>query len=352
MSKLQITIGKKDLANAAAKGAIAPQDVENLWDHLVQAKTAVDSTEAPKAGFDFAQLAWYAGGVLVMIAMAWFMERAGNAFGTGAVFALSLAYGAGFAGLGYKLSFKDGHKVPGGLLFVLSVLMVPLAVVVGLDASQLAAKMNGSQIALIAEASALGVGLLAISKVRSSLLAMPIFGALWLASMTVADMVARPYWGPIFGFTSNAYLMTSMAIGMGILAIAFVTDSKLGRSEDYSWWGYLFGVAAFWIPLSMLDSGSELGKLAYFGVNVLFMLTSVVLARKVFLYAGAIGSIYYVGHVLWTYFAQSMAFPAILIAVGLGIIYLGVQYRKRQAFIEGYVTGLIPEGLRKHLPRA
>lgn len=352
MTKLQITIGKKDLADAASKGAIAPQDVDSLWDHLVQAKTATETTEAPKSGFDFAQLAWYAGGVLIMIAMGWFMERAGNAFGTSAVFALSLLYGAGFAGLGYKLHFKDGHKVPGSLLFVLSVLMVPLAVVIGLDVANLSTSLNSSQVALIAEVSGLGAALLAISRVRSSLLAMPIFGALWLASMTIADMVARPYWGPIFGFTSNAYLLTSMGIGVGILALAFATDSKLGRSEDYSWWGYLFGVAAFWIPLSFLDSGSELGKLIYFGINVMMMLTSVVLARKVFLYAGAAGSIYYITHILVTFLSGSLALPGVLILAGIGIIWAGVLYRRKQALIEGAILGMIPESVRKILPRA
>lgn len=348
----KITISKQDIEDAARQGAMAPRDVESLWQQLLAQKGKVGESEA-NSGFDFAQLAWYGGGVLVMIAMAWFMERAGSVFGTGSVFMLSLAYAVGFAALGHKLRFKDDQKTPGGLLFTLAVLMAPLAVVSGLEAIGIAARLSGSQVALFAEIATLGIALVAVNRVKVSILSAPVFGSLWLLSMTIADLLARPYLGPIFGFASNAYLLISMGIGVAILALAIATDSRFGREPgaDYSWWGYFFGVAAFWIPLSMLDSGSELGKLAYFGINLLMMVGSVLLARKVFLLAGAIGSIYYIGHVLWTYFSDSLAFPLALIGVGIAVIYLGVQYRRRQASIEAYVLGLIPEGVRKHLPR-
>ena len=128
----KITISKQDIEDAARQGAMAPRDVESLWQQLLQQKGGAREVEA-NSGFDFAQLAWYGGGVLVMIAMAWFMERAGSVFGTGSVFMLSLDYAVGFAALGHKLRFKDGQKTPGGLLFTLAVLMAPLAVVSGLD---------------------------------------------------------------------------------------------------------------------------------------------------------------------------------------------------------------------------
>ncbi|MBK9201995.1 MAG: hypothetical protein IPL73_06090 [Candidatus Obscuribacter sp.] len=126
----------------------------------------------------------------------------------------------------------------------------------------------------------------------------------------------------------------------------------MGRDEDYSWWGYFFGVLAFWVPMSLLDTGSELGKLGYFGINLVMVLMSVVLARKVFLVAGAIGCVGYIGHLLWTYFSGSLAFPVALIACGIGIIYLGVAYRRNQASIEGFVLGLVPAGIRARLPRS
>ncbi|MBK7839946.1 MAG: hypothetical protein IPJ49_20170 [Candidatus Obscuribacter sp.] len=97
--------------------------------------------------------------------------------------------------------------------------------------------------------------------------------------MTVAGIVSPGGFFSFFG--SQGFLQTSMAIGAGILATAFVTDSKFGRDEDYSWWGYFFGVLAFWVPMSLLDTGSELGKLGYFGINLVMVLMSAVpLARS------------------------------------------------------------------------
>ncbi|MBK7840276.1 MAG: hypothetical protein IPJ49_21865 [Candidatus Obscuribacter sp.] len=116
--------------------------------------------------------------------------------------------------------------------------------------------------------------------------------------------------------------------------------------------GLLLRRACFLGAHGLLDTGSELGKLGYFGINLVMVLMSVVLARKVFLVAGAIGSVGYIGHLLWTYFSGSLAFPVALIACGIGIIYLGVAYRRNQASIEGFVLGLVPAGIRARLPRS
>lgn len=344
----QVTITKNDIVEASRRGAMSPQDVESLWAHLATQAAGTRSGDNSKS-FDIAQLAWYGGGVLVMIAMAWFMERAATLIGSGGVLALSLTYAAAFAGLGYKLKYSDGQKTPGGLLFTLAVLMTPIAAFAGMELG-FAEAFSPDKKALIAEVATIAVGLLAVSHVRSSLLSAPIFGALWCLSMTVAGIVSPGGFFSFFG--SQGFLQTSMAIGAGILATAFVTDSKFGREEDYSWWGYFFGVLAFWVPMSLMDTGSELGKLGYFGINLVMVLMSVVLARKVFLVAGAIGSIGYIGHLLWTYFSGSLAFPVALIACGIGIIYLGVAYRRNQARIEGFVLGLVPAGIRARLPRS
>jgi hypothetical protein len=100
----------------------------------------------------------------------------------------------------------------------------------------------------------------------------------------------------------------------------------------------------------MMHSGSELGKLVYFGINILLMLSSVVLTRRVLLVAGSLGAIGYVGHLIITFVSDSLALPFVLILAGLGVIYLGWQYRKYQARIERMVLGLVPAEVRKRLP--
>ena len=346
-----LSVSKADLEAAAKHGAMAPADVDSLWNELTAQARARGGVVVDKGGFDLAQLAWYAGGVLVMIAMAWFMERANNFFGAGGVFGLSLAYAAAFAYLGNRLRFQLGQKTAGGVLFLLSVLMTPVALLSGLEMLQFTERLSSSQVALLAELATLGAGLLVLNRVKVSLLAAPVFGSMWLLSMTIADLVASPYFGPLFGFASHAYLKVSMVIGLAILALSVYVDTRVGRQEDYSWWGYLFGTAAFWLPLTFLDSGGEAGKFFYFALNVLFMLLSVARARKVFLLVGAIGSIYYVVHLLMTYFTNSLAFPLALMAFAGAIFYLGLLYRRHKLVLEARLLALVPTTLRRRLPR-
>lgn len=345
MTNTRITIGKSDLVTAAQKGAMASQDVESLWTTLQASARA----QQPSGGFDMAQLLYYGGGVLVMLAMGWFMSLANDHFGLGAVFAMSLAYGAGFSALGYKLRFVDGQRIAGAVLFVLAVLMVPFSVALGLKLTGLDARLTGLQEPLVLELATLFAGLAAVRFVKVSILSAPVFGSLWLLTMTAAGIISGDH-NSFFGFGSNYFTWVSVSMGFVLLLAAATVDVRLGRGEDYSWWGYLFGVAAFWIPLSLLDTGSELGRLAYFGVNVVMMIASVVLARKVFLLAGALGAVYYITHLLWSLFNDSLLFPLALIVAGLGVIYLGVQYRRHQADIESAIVAVVPQAIRNCLP--
>jgi hypothetical protein len=48
----------------------------------------------------------------------------------------------------------------------------------------------------------------------------------------------------------------------------------------------------------------------------------------VFVVFGAFGVFYYVGHLAWEIFEDSLLFPFVLSAVGLSIIALGILYAK------------------------
>lgn len=344
MTNKRISIGKSDLVAAANNGAMASHDVESLWAQLL-----AGSTESQSHGFDMAQLLYYAGGALVTMAMGWFIYLAHDSFGAAAACFMAIAYSAVFASLGYKLRFKNDQRIAGAVLFLLAILMVPYAVSSGITAAVPTGTLSVLQTALLLELSTLAAAFAALRVVKVSLLSAPVFGSLWLMTMTAAAMFVGDS-SSFFLFGSDYFTAVSMSMGALLLGSALVVDSKFGRSEDYSWWGYLFGVAAFWIPLSLLDNGSELGRLAYFGINVAMMVASVVLARKVFLLAGSLGAIYYVGHLLWSLFNNSMYFPFALIAGGLGIIYLGVQYRRNETQIENFIFSMVPQGLRDRLP--
>ena len=356
MSKQKITIAQSDLEAAARAGAMSPADVESLWQELYS--RAAGTAKLPEEvgannRFDMAQLAWYAGGFLVLIAMGWLLERVGSAFGQNAVGLTAIAYGVGFAALGYKLRFKDGIKTPGGVLFALATLMVPLAYGALIGGMDVLSNLGPSRFALSVEALTLAVALPTAYYVRSSVLSAVVYFVLWLASMTLASIMAGGQ-SSFWGFGSDYYLAVSATVGLAMLVSAVVVDVRLGRSEDYSFWGYLFGALAFWGSLSLLlvGNGGEGHKLVYFAICLALMVSSVVLARRSLLLVGSLGCIYYVGHLLSTFFAGSILFPFALIAMGVGVIYLGVQYRRYRLEIESYLVGLVPAGLRNRLPGA
>ena len=79
-----------------------------------------------------------------------------------------------------------------------------------------------------------------------------------------------------------------------MLVVAYWIDQR--TSEDYSSWGYLFGLLAFWGGLSLMESGNQWNKFLYCLINVALMLLSVLLQRRVFIVFGALGVFGYLGY--------------------------------------------------------
>jgi hypothetical protein len=353
MSQDKLTIIKADLEAAAARGAMSPLDVEPLWQHLSAEQTARTNSTSNTAGdsrFGMADLAWYGGGTLVTIALGFFMAQAAALYGSGSIFGLALLYIAGFSFLGARLD-NQGVKTPAGILYTVAVLLVPLAVASGLDSFHLFGFGHEQGESLLLEGVTFAAALFAVLKSRSAVVTAPLYGALWFFTITLAWMLTGNGDGFLGYFSNfNHYNVVSMLTGLGLLACAVGVDSRLGRKPDYSWWGYFFGTLAFWVPLSLMDSGGEFGKLIYFAINIVLMVSSVVLNRRVLLWAGAVGAIYYVGHLLSSLVVDSLSLAAVLVALGVGIIYLGVQYRRRQAAIEAAILAIVPKSLRDRLP--
>ena len=87
-----------------------------------------------------------------------------------------------------------------------------------------------------------------------------------------------------------------VSVAMGLLALAAAVAIDRRTREDFAFWFYLFGPMAFWGGLSLLDSGSELGKFIYALVNLLLLAAGRLLKRRAFLAFGAIGLYLYLGH--------------------------------------------------------
>lgn len=332
-SRKSLTITKADLDWASSQGAISSKQSDDVWN-------ALQSRFANKPQFDLANLAWYFGALLVLVAMGWFMVELVDNFGAGGLLATSIAYTLGFIAFGSKLWFRDNLKVPGGLLFTLAVSMTPLTVASIMQLSNVNWDSSSSMLAL--ELSTVAAGALALRFVKFPFLTAPIYFSLWLVSITLLDMFSGSH------SSWNSQLWMSAGFGAAILAVAFVTDRK--TEEDYSFWGYLFGMVSLWFSLTLMDSGSELWKLAYCGLNVGFLFASVLLGRRVFALFGTLGVLVYLGHLSYTLFAGSLLFPLALSALGIGVIVLGIKYHRNRNRIEAYLRGLVPGSLRSRFP--
>jgi len=335
----KLPISKEDLDQAAYDGIISPKQANDLWDHL-----ALRFRDKPQ--FDLANVAYYFGALIVLIALGWFMGQVWDSFGGAGILATSAGYALLFVLVGNNLWSRQGLRVPGGLLYTLAVMMTPIAIY-GIE--RMAGMWNGFQAIhpeqqeLMMEAGTLVAGLVALKFVRFPFLTAPISFSLWFATLSAANLLAGPG-----GLSWDQTRMITLGFGVVMLAGSYLVDRR--TDGDYAFWGYLLGASAFWFALTITDQNSEWLKLGYCLVNVGLMLTSVLVDRKIFVIYGSMGVVGYLFHLAFSVFANSTLFPFVLSFMGLGIIFLGIKYARNRARIEAALWSLVPDAVKPWLP--
>ena len=342
-----LTIHDDDLQQLVSDGVLSGEQADAVWEALSQRASA-------RPRFDGAHVAYYAGTVLVLGAMGWFITTAWAAMGGFALALISLAYAAGFWFLGNRL-WRQGLTVPGGLLFTLAVWMVPLTIygieeVTGLWPQGTPGNyrdyyewVRGSWILM--EVGTIVAAGVAVRLRPFAFLTFPMAFALWFMSMDVTPL--------LFGksdFTWDERKIVSLWFGLAIMLAAYLADLRNRLRQDFAFWGYLFGLLAFWGGMSMLDSGSEVSKAFYCLINVALVVIAVLLRQRSFLVFGALGVLGYVGHLAYTIFEDSLAFPVVLTGIGVGIIYLGVLYQRNSPRLAEYAQTHLPAPLHDLIP--
>lgn len=267
--------------------------------------------------------------------------------------AVAVAYGVIFASVGWRLWTREGLRVPGGLLVTTAVCMVPLAVyalehLTGIWPQGDPGPYRGYHIWVkgswfLMEVATIVAGLVALAFVRFPFLTAPIAFSLWYMSMDLTPL--------LFGktdFTWDERLWVSLVFGLVMLVVTYLVDRR--TEEDFAFWGYLFGLAAFWGGLSLMKSGGELSRALYCAINIGLMLLSVLLERRAFIVFGALGVFGYIGYLAYRVFQDSLLFPFVLTIIGVGVIFLGIKYQRRRLAIERAILGFFPEGVRRLLP--
>jgi hypothetical protein len=338
-------VSRRDLEWAASEGVISGGQAEDLW-------RALEGRDSGRPRFDLPHVAYYFGALVVISAMGWFMTLGWERFGGGGILAISLVYAACFVVAGSLLWRERDLKAPGGLLVTMAVCMTPLAIygferMTGLWLQGVPGEyrdfygwIEGGW--FLMEVGTVVAGLAALRFFRFPFLTAPIAFSLWFMSMDLTPLIyGTDYYG-------DGYQLVSLFFGLAVLICSYLVDRR--TEEDYAFWGYLFGMFAFWGGLTLLEGGSELDWFFYGLVNLALVILSVLLQRRVFIVFGSLGVFGYVGHLAWEIFEDSLVFPFVLSAVGLAIIALGILYARNRERVERGVLSRVPKGLRRLLP--
>lgn len=337
----------KEAFQRASSGLISNEQADSIW-------RALEGNDRDRPKFDLANIAYYFGAMIVISAMGWFMSQAWEQFGGGGILIISTIYAICFILTGRTLWQKEDLKIPAGLLFTMAVGMTPLAIyglerLTGIWPQGDPGNYQGYHIWVkgswfLMEVGTIIAGIVTLLFIQFPFLTAPIAFSLWYMSMDITPL--------LFGktdFNWNERLWVSLYFGMAMLLVSYLIDRR--TKKDFAFWLYLFGMMSFWGGLSLMENQGELQKFLYCLINVGLILASVILDRRVFIIFGSIGVFGYLGHLAQRVFKDSMMFPFVLTLMGILIIYIGTLYQRNRQAIENTVLGLIPDRLRKLLPK-
>jgi hypothetical protein len=330
------------LNEAADKGLISPQQSESLWQFLHE-------RAGQEPGFRATHILYYLGGLLAIGAMTLFMTLGWERFGGWGILAISLAYAC--VGLWATEVLRARRLfVPVGVTATFVVVLTPLAVyglqdALGWWAEGFVYREYHTRIDwrwVFMELSTLAAGIILLWRYRAPFLVMPVAVTLWYISMDLTPF--------LFGREDASWELrryVSMWFGLVIVLMAFLVDIRTRGQRDYAFWLYLFGVIAFWTGLSLMDSDSELSRFVFLCINLLMIAVGAMLARRVFVVFGALGTAGYLGHLAYAVFEDSMLFPFALTGLGFGVIYLGILWQRHERDISRRLRSVLPAQLRQ-----
>jgi hypothetical protein len=341
-----------DLRLAQSAGVISAADLQRLLAFLSKSSS---NAAAPAAKFDFANLLWYAGALIVIGAMGIFSTVAFSQMGGRALTGCAIAYAVAFTVAGYHLWYRTNLRVPGGLLIAIAVSMAPLAIYGIQDelgwwgrfgqpgtVHDFYVWIKGSWIFM--EIATIIAGVVALRFFRAPFIVAIIAVALWFMSMDLTP------W--IFGIAHFDFEMrreVSVWFGLAVLAVAWGVDYR-SRNADFAFWLHLFGLMAFWGGISATSGATEVGRAVYCLFNVGLLFVAVIVMRRAYAVFGTFGIALYLGHLAGVVFKDSLLFPFALSLIGVAVVAAGLLYHRRQQAIADWLSANLPEAVLRLRP--
>lgn len=358
-----MNITETDLDWAVEQGYLSTEQAEKLWqawtEYKGQNNADADLTNytngSPPLRFDFANVAFYFGALIVIVAMVFLGTIVWDNMGGFGLLAVALVYAFSLTLVGRWLYFEQKLPIPGGLLITIAVWMTPLAIY-GLQQGLGFGELTDSGVYrdlptwMISGRFPMALGtiiasLVALRFIHFPFLTFPLAFCLWFLSIDIPPLL----YGDAVSFQTAA--LVTLWFGIICLAIAYGVDLRWRRSRgDYSFWLYLFGLLSFWFSLLATGQDTEWYRLLFCLINLGLMALSILLKRRLFMVFGVVGVFGYISYLAFQVFADSLFFPFALSALGLGIIAVGVLYQKHYRAVEAYFDGLLSPYWRNFLP--
>ncbi len=308
------------LTDAVARGIITAAQREEI---LALPDTAPPGAEA--RGLNAVTVAYHLGALMVLFAGAYFLMDRWLALRPGGVLLVSLAYAVAFAAAAL-LFRRRGFRLAEGVAATLVVVMVPviswaLASLAGVWAPYdvfipirppgAAAWDSGRW--LIPQIATVVAALIAARLVRYPLVLAPAAFAAWSITIPLTELA--------FGLTLGGFIVArvSLLVGTIMIAVGYMVDRRT-RTRGWGFWIYLFGAIATFIGMVQTASDYLLVRHLSPLVSLAAVAFSLRIGQKLFLVAGVLGLIVYLGHLAFDVFSGTVLFPVALAALGLGII--------------------------------
>lgn len=299
----------------------------------------------------FQKVLYYGGGLLIISAMTWLMGTSWNNFGDIGITIISALYIVVFLIAGYILFFKKDLEIAGGLLFSVSIAVVPLFVfslmrIFDFWPEEWQYEYYYSWVRgkwIILELSLILAALPILIKTKFPFHVFLIAGSLWFFSMDIVPIIYKETY---ITWTERAHI--SMIFGLIIIGIGYFADIKF--KKDYSFWLYLFGSMTLTAGLSVFynENTFKLALLCF--SNIILILFSIFINRNVFLVFGTIGLIEFLGRISWIFFQDSVLFPFALTIIGILLISSGIFFQKNKKTIEEKFVNKLPSFILKLRP--
>ena len=329
--------GDRRLEAAVALGIISAAQADAI--RAINPEPEGDDLTSPEAArpFNAATLAYVLGAITVVVAMGWFLADRWTWLGAGGVLAVSVLYAGLFLLIAHRLRLQ-GFRNAAGFTVLLAVCMAPVATValnevVGWVESASRASCRYPDFALLscrgeellAELVTAATALIALRRVRFSLLVLPLAALALRFLFHTGDAIGRNG----FGNTTSGWVWV---VGASLLAAtAYATDRRQRGDEDFALWLHLAAVvAAMAATVILLGTFQEMRHLLIPGAFVAFA-AALSIRRLAWLFLGMAWFVWYLGWLASDVFRDSPIFPIVLAALGISVIVVTVWVQRNAA---------------------